>query len=59
MLFGVLPLLANTDSICKQFSELAQVWILLDMKNPSTFNRDIHFFPQRLENVNDDSFLFS
>lgn len=56
-----LPLLTNTDSIYKQFSELAQVWTLLDMNNPFAFNRNLQkwFLSQRLEKVNDDSFLFS
>lgn len=61
MLFGVFAFVANIDSIYKQISELAEVWTLLDMNNPSTFNRNLQkwFLSQRLEKVNNDSFLFS
>lgn len=42
------------DPVCKQLSELAQVWILQDTKNLSTLNKKLQkwFLPQRLENVN-------
>lgn len=51
--FGLFAFVTNTGPVCKQLSELAQVWILQDMKIPSTFNEKVQkwFLPQRLENI--------